>query len=172
MSHPGESDTIATLFELLIQAEKAGQAFYLRLTEMFAHEPRAAEIWWKLAADEAAHIHLLEQAREALTPEQLSAPADPDFLRAARAAAAFSTEEALAQVQTLEDAYQMAHAGEYSEFNAVFEFVISELFPASVQRPFVQSQLREHVARLQELEPPEWRRNVLAKHLAAGEEEG
>ncbi|HHN93392.1 MAG TPA: hypothetical protein ENK17_01365, partial [Anaerolineae bacterium] len=108
------------MFDLLIQAEEAGQAFYLRLTEMFAHDSKAAEIWWKMAADEASHIHLLKQAREALTPEQLAAPADPDLLRAARAAAAFSPERVLAQVQTLEDAYQMAHAGENSEFNAVF----------------------------------------------------
>ncbi|HIE37719.1 MAG TPA: hypothetical protein EYH30_01555 [Anaerolineales bacterium] len=161
--------TIAALFDRLIRGEKATQTFYLRLSEMFAHEPRAAEVWWKLAADEASHIHLLEQAREGLTAEQLAAPADPEFLRVARNAAAHSPEEGLAQVQTLEDAYQLAHATEHTEFNAVFEVVISELFPVAVQRPFVRSQLQEHVDRLGALEPPEWRYSVVAKRGTEGE---
>ncbi len=156
-------NTIRALFDLLTRAEKAAQTFYLHLTEMFAHEPKAAEVWWKLAADEASHIHLLEQAQEGLTAEQLAAPADPDLLREARAAAAFSPAVALAQVETLEDAYQLAHAGEHSEFNAVFEFVISELFPVAVQRAFVRAQLREHTGRLDSLEPPEWRQGVKAR---------
>jgi len=55
---------------LLIKAEN-NMKLYLRLMEIFAHEPTAAEVWWKMGADEAAHIRLLAQVRDSLSPEQL-----------------------------------------------------------------------------------------------------
>ena len=163
MSEQRKGNTVEELFALLIGAEMKFQSFYLLLTEMFAHEPRAAEVWWLMAADEGSHAQLLERARSTLTPEQLGAPADPRLLESARTAARFAPEKALAEVETLDDAYQLAHEGENSEINAVFEAVISEYFPASIRRRFIQSQLREHVGRLAALGPPDWRQGVRAR---------
>ncbi len=163
MSEQEYTGTVEELFDILIRAEKAAQAFYLRLTKMFAHEPQAAQVWWLMAVDEGAHIHLLEQARDALPPARLAAPADPHLLRAARSAAAFTPERNLAAIETLEDAYQVAHEEENSEINGVFETVISEYFPLAIQQEFVQSQLREHFGRLAVLKPPEWRKAVKAR---------
>lgn len=152
--------TVETLLRLLWQAETAAQAFYLQLMEAFAHEPYAAGVWWKMGADEAAHIRLLEQIRESLSPEQRQAPADPLWLEKARAAARFSPEQPLARIRTLEDAYQEAHAIENSEVNALFEFVMSEYFPRPLRADFVRSMLQEHVDRLYGLRTTEWRRSV------------
>lgn len=156
-----ENRTANDLIELLIQAETAAQTLYLRLMEAFAHEPDAAQVWWKMGADEAAHIRLLEQIRESLPQEQLRAPADPLWLEQARSAARFSPEQALARIHTLEDAYQQAHAIENSEINAVFEFVMAEYFPRQLRADFVHNMLREHVDRLYGLRTTEWRRSIL-----------
>ena len=160
---PTRDRTVEALITLLVQAEDASQRFYLQLMEAFAHEPTAAEVWWMMGADEAGHIRLLEQVLHSLSPEQLQAPADPLWLEQARSAARFSPERALARIQTLEDAYQEAHALETSEINAVFEFVMTEYFPKSLQRSFVLNLLRTHVERLERLRTPEWRQSILVK---------
>ena len=163
--------TVGELFDLLIEMEKATQTFYLRLTEMFAHEPRAAEVWWLMAADEGSHAQLLERTRDALTPEQLAAPAPPALLKSARAIIRFDPERALAGIETLDDAYEMAHAGENSEINAIFEILLSTYFPTDIQHTFIQSQLREHVDRLARLVPPEWRQTVRARREVKAQRE-
>ncbi len=158
---PIYGQSVGDLIALLLQAETAVQALYLQLTEAFAHEPKAAEVWWKLGADEAAHIRLLEQIRDSLPSERLRAPADPIWLEQAKSAARFSPEQAMARIQTLEDAYQEAHAIENSEINAVFEFVMTEYFPRPLRVEFVHNMLREHVDRLYSLRTTEWRQGIL-----------
>ncbi len=75
--------SVEHMIQLLIQAETAAQTFYLRLMEAFAHEPKAAEVWWKMGADEAAHIRLLKPIQDSLPPERVrgrprgSPPATP-----------------------------------------------------------------------------------------------
>ncbi|MGB9889413.1 MAG: hypothetical protein ACPLTQ_07060 [Anaerolineae bacterium] len=157
---PMDSQSVDDLIALLLHAETAVQTLYLRLVEAFAHEPKAAEVWWKMGADEAAHIRLLEQIRDFLSPERLQAPADPLWLEQAKSAARFSPERAMARIQTLEDAYQEAHAIENSELNAVFEFVMTEHFPRPLKVEFIHNMLREHVDRLQDLRTTEWRRSI------------
>ena len=159
----GNPRSVDAMLSMLTDAEIASQSFYLRLMESFAHEPTAAQVWWKMGADEAAHIRLLEQVRKNLSPEQLQSPADPIWLEKARAAARFSPDKAMARIQTLEDAYQEAHALEDSEINAVFEFVMTEFFPGRLRWNFVHNMLREHVQRLYELRTTEWRRSVSAQ---------
>lgn len=154
------SQTVDALISALIEAENNAQRLYLRFMELFSHEPEAAEVWWKMGADEAAHIRLLEQTRNSLSPEQLQALADPFWLETARTAARFSPERILARVQTLEDAYQEAHALENCELNAVFEFVMTEYFPQRLRREVIQNLLREHVERLYRLRTAEWRRSI------------
>lgn len=155
-----DRQTVSDLLTLLLQAETAAQTLYLRLMEAFAHEPEAAEVWWKMGADEAAHIRLLEQILGSLSPDQLQALADPLWLEQARSAARYSPEQVLARIQTLEDAYQEAHALENSELNAVFEFVLTEYFPRPLRRGFIHNLLREHVSRLDRLRTTEWRRSI------------
>ncbi len=155
-----ENRTLNDLIDLLIRAETSAQTLYLRLMEAFAHEPDAAEVWWKLGADEAGHIRLIEQIRNSLSPEQLQSLADPLWLERARAAARFSPEQTLSRIRTLEDAYQEAHALESGELNAVFEFVMTEYFPKPLRAGFVHKLLREHVDRLYSLRTTEWRRSI------------
>lgn len=154
--------TIASLLDMLIDAEKASQQFHLQLAKMFAHQPEAVAVWWKMAADEALHVWLLEQARASLPPEQLASPVDPEVWERVREMNTLSPDAILARIHTLEDAYQEVHALEYYEFGAILDFLLSEFFPADYQREFIRSQLREHLDRLEGLRTAEWRRMVLA----------
>ncbi|MBC7226850.1 MAG: hypothetical protein H5T61_06405 [Thermoflexales bacterium] len=158
---PLSTQTVSDMIALLLQAEIAAQTLYLRLMEAFAHEPDASRVWWKMGADEAAHIRLLEQIRDSLPPDRLQAPADPIWLEQAKSAARFSPERVMARIQTLEDAYQEAHAIENSEINAVFEFVMTEYFPRPLRLEFIHNMLREHVDRLNDLRTTDWRRSIL-----------
>ncbi len=153
---------MGTLLDTLIELEQASQDFHLRLQRMFAHQPEAKAVWWQMAADEALHIWLLEQAKASLSPEQRAAPVDPQVWEQVQALMAISPGAVLERIQTLEDAYQVIHELENYEFGAVLDFLLSEFFPAEFQQAFIRSQLREHLARLEGLRTPEWRRSVLA----------
>ncbi len=162
MATQPKTPNIGTLLDMLIEMEQASQDFHLRLQKMFAHQPEAKAVWWQMAADEALHIWLLEQAKASLTPEQRAAPVDPQVWEQVQALMAISPEAVLERIQTLEDAYQAVHELEHYEFGAVLDFLFSEFFPAEFQQAFIRSQLREHLARLEGLRTPEWRRTVLA----------
>ncbi len=162
MSISPSTPTLGALLDLLAEAERASQVFHMHLAKMFAHQPEAQAVWWKMAADEALHVWLLEQSKAQLTPEQLASPVNPEVWQQARAMMSISPDEVLNRIQTLEDAYQTVHELEHYEFGAVLDFILSEFFPADFQREFIQSQLREHLARLNELRTPEWRREVRA----------
>ncbi|MBC7225798.1 MAG: hypothetical protein H5T61_01010 [Thermoflexales bacterium] len=154
--------TVGELLDTLIAMEKASQDFHLQLHRMFAHHPTAAEVFWAMAADEALHIWMLQQARDSLTPQQAASPPPPEVIQKVAALGAINPEKILNDIQTLENAYQTLHELEAYEFGAVLDFVLSEFFPAEYQRQFLVSQLRDHMGRLERLGPPEWRQEILA----------
>lgn len=149
--------TIGELLDMLIAGEKASQQFHLRLHRMFAHHPAIAAVFWATAADESLHIWMLQQARDALSPEQAAAPPPQEVAWKVSALETFSPKALLDRIQTLEDAYQALHELEAYEFGAVLDFILSEFFPADYQRQFIYSQLKEHTGRLEQLGPVEWR---------------
>jgi hypothetical protein len=83
-----------------------------------------------------------------LSPEQLSAAADPYQLENVHKALRLQVEDALKGVDDLEEAYQLAHEVEHSETNAVFEFLIGNFAADRQTQSFLRSQLGEHIARL------------------------
>jgi hypothetical protein len=140
--------TVATLLELAITSEKVAEDLYLGLTQKFSHLPKVSDFWQEMGKDEVAHARGLEKVRASLTPEQLLTPADLVVLEQAKRSANFSVKDALNSITSLEEAYQLAHELEHSEINTVFEFIVAEFVAQDVQRELVMSQLREHVARL------------------------
>ncbi len=154
--------TVGELLDVLIAGEKASQEFHLRLQQMFAHYPSAAEMFWVMAAEEALHVWMLQQARDSLTPEQVMTPPPQEIAWRVSELAALSPEAMLNHIQTLEDAYQTIHELEAYEFGAVLDFILSEFFPTEYQQRFLRSQLKEHLGRLERLGPPERRQTILA----------
>lgn len=90
-----DKSTIAKLLELAISVEKAAEELYRGLEVKFAHHQEVADFWRRYAVEEAGHARWLERLRDTLSPEQLSAPADPLVLKEARKVLQFSIENAL-----------------------------------------------------------------------------
>ena len=145
------NNTTGHLFDLALAAEEEARDFYRELARKFQHLPEVASIWEDLQTDEEAHIQALLNVRSELTPEQLQAPVDVDVMWKAQAMQDFSVEKGLEVSETLTDAYQLAHDLEHSEVNTVFEFIMIEFIDQANQRTFVASQLREHLAKLEQM---------------------
>jgi len=144
-----EDSTISTLIELAIRSERAAQAYYLGLADLFAHEPEVAAFWRMYAGQEHGHATWLERLRERSAPETLNRPADPHMLTAIRHMFRFSPDRILAQIETLEHAFQQAVDLENSETNTVFDFLIVH-YPAEEETPeFLRAHLGEHIALLE-----------------------
>ena len=140
--------TIAELFELAIGAEKAAETLYRGLEAKFAHHPKVADFWRAYAIEEAGHARWLKRLRDRASPEQLSAPADPNVQRGMHEVHEFSIEDALKGIKNLEDAYQLANELESAETNATFEFLITN-FPSDERtQSFLRTQLKSHVGKI------------------------
>ena len=144
-------NTINTLFEMAIAAEKEARIFYRGLTKKFQHVPMAANVWRGMMQDEVMHFEELQKIHATLTEEQLRAPVDQSIMWKAESVREFSAENSLNQIETLGEAFQTAHELEHSEVNTVFEFIMTEFVDREDQRAFVASQLREHLAKLDEM---------------------
>jgi rubrerythrin len=140
--------TISELFDLAMDAEKAAGKLYRGLEAKFAHYPEVAGFWKRYAAEEAEHVLWLERLRDRLSQEELSAPADSRALENARAALQFSVEDALGEIENLQDGYHAANELENSEMNAVFEFLITHFSYDEETQAFLKAQLKDHVTRL------------------------
>lgn len=159
--------TVAELFELAIAAERTAEDLYRGLAVRFVHHREVADFWGEYAAEEAGHAQWLERLRDSLSPEQLSAPADPLMLRNARRLRQFSVENALQGIRNLEDAYQLVNELENSEINVVFEFLITNFSSDEKAQSFLRSQLREHVARLAREFPTQFKGVVVRQSIEA-----
>jgi rubrerythrin len=140
--------TVDELFDMSIKAERTAEELYRRLQAKFGPQPDAARFWRDYAAAEAGHALRLEQIRNALSPEQLAAPADAETAAAAQRLLMFPVEKALQGIKDLEDAYQLANELESGETNVVFDFLISHFASDAQAQSLIRSQLRDHVAKI------------------------
>jgi rubrerythrin len=140
--------TLGELFDLALAAEETAEALYRRLAAMFAQQEQVAAFWRSFAAAEAGHAAWLRRLRERTEPQRLDTPADPLALEQARQASRLSVGQLLADVRTLEDAFDLANELEHSEINVVFEFLITNFAADQKTQDFLRRQLRDHVAKL------------------------
>ena len=120
-----EGATLADLFALAIAAEESAETLYRGLAIKFSRYADVADFWRQYAAEESGHALWLMRLRDRLDTEQLATPADPFALENVYRALHMSVETALAQIQNLEDAYQLVNDIESSETNAVFSFLVT-----------------------------------------------
>jgi rubrerythrin len=143
-----DRQSVRILFEYAIAAEHYARELYGEFARLFAADPRVVAFWQRYAAEEMGHARWLEQLLKKLPPETCDAPADFDKLEAARHMIKVPLTQALATVETLEDAYQLAHELESSEINTIFEFLLFTFADDPQATQFARDQLSDHVARL------------------------
>jgi ferritin len=140
--------TVDELFETAIALEEQAKALYLALAQKFAHEEDVAEFWRAYAQEEIAHARWLSAQKARLDPAILAQPADPDVLRRARRRMEQTTASAVAQIRTLDDAYELAHEIESGETNAILAFMIDHYERGAEAQAFMRAQLGEHMTRI------------------------
>lgn len=165
--HPLMNDyTVARAFAISIGAENASEKMYQGLERKFADHEDIAAFWKQYATDEASHAKALESMLARLTPEQLSAPVDPQTVAALQVLASFSVEKALQRVKNLEDAHQLVSEVENGETNAIFEFLL--MFEQDEQmRDFLRTQLNKHITRLTDGIPARYKGILSRKAIQA-----
>lgn len=169
--HVGGADmqieTVGKLFEYAIRMEESAEKFYCQLGELFQNYPPIAAFWLNYALEEDAHAAILRETRATLTAEELAQPARADLLRDVHRCFELASEKTLKKIHNLDDAYQLAVELENSETNAVFEFLILNFSTRRLieSENFLKSQLRNHIARLEQDFPSEYRSRLKRRSI-------
>ena len=136
---------------------------------MFAHTPEVAAFWIDLAHDEEHHADALKETQESLTNEQLTQSADPQLLINIKEILTTLKEIQLDQINTLDDAYKVAHELEISEINSVFKILAAEYISEKNRMETTISQLGDHIEKLMTFNEhfgnKTWREGIIARHL-------
>ena len=140
--------TLHDLFDRSIQIEKQAEVIYKELEKRFAHNPEAAALWKALAADEVIHAQVLAKALEAAPPEKLASQAPVEVWASVQEILDRMGQDLPGSIKSLKDAYELAHQLEYSEVNAIFEFLTVDAVPGNVERAFVRTHIIKHQKRL------------------------
>ena len=148
MVHSLHTPTLHDLFDRSIQIEKQAEIIYKELEKRFAHHPEAAALWNALAADEAIHAQVLVKALESAPPEKLASQAPAEVWANVQEILNRMGQDLLGSIKSLKDAYELAHQLEYSEVNAIFEFLTVDAVPGNLERAFVRTHIIKHQKRL------------------------
>lgn len=148
MSKSIQQHTLKELFDRAIQIENQAASIYRELERRFSHHPESAALWSALAADEDAHAEILTKVLDNAPPEKLAGQTPADIWAAVTQILDLMSQDLLGSIKSLKDAYELAHQLEYSEVNAVFEFLSVDAIPGNIEREFVRTHITTHQKRL------------------------
>jgi rubrerythrin len=149
--------SVGHLIGLAIQSERALERLYRSMSEAFAQVPEVSGFWTGYAGEEAGHARWLENLRDKTGEELLDQLADPDILHLAERGMSTAMDLLLHKLTDLEEAFELANELEHAETNVVFEFLITNFANSKETESFLRSQLRDHVMRLENEFPTDYR---------------
>ena len=162
---PGSDKTIERLIEAAIDIECRAAAIYQTFSEQFTQVPGLSAFWQDLNKDEIEHAAILKDTGRLLTAEQLSAQPGDKMWEDIAAIRLMLDQEPVSAVNTLDDAYELAHELEFSETNAIFRFLAAECVPSGIRKEFVHAVLEQHLKKLadftQSFGGRQWRRGIV-----------
>ena len=101
-----------------------------------------------MAADEDEHAKVLAKVLGDAPSKKLACQAPADVWAAVTQILHLLSQDLLSSIKNLKDAYELAHELEYSEVNAVFEFLSVDAIPGRVEREFIRTHITAHQKRL------------------------
>jgi len=141
-------DNYEAVFELAREAEERTKNFFAELAKRCTHLPAIAAFWQGMSDDEAEHIRMLDEIRASLPDVQLRKPVAPHIIWKAREMLQFFSEKNLGRIETLDDAYELAHELEFSEINTIYCFILEQFIPAEKRRSFLKAEIQAHQNKL------------------------
>ena len=168
---PNPEQTVGYVIQHAIKAEYSAREIYLQLLQMFAHVPNVSKFWQDLASDEAKHAYTLLKVRRSLSDEQLATAADRQLLDSIASTTFFLNKVSLDTVETLDDAYEIAHEIEYSEVNHLFKCLVGHFITHKERIQIVLSEIHEHQQKLTDFTENfgdrAWRKQISARSAAS-----
>jgi hypothetical protein len=143
---------VTELFDIAIGLEEAGEAIYGHWKTIFAEYPKVVAFWEQYREEEFLHAKLLKKIKANLSPEQLAKPADLAVYQAALNVQD-DTKRIKRDVDTLDEALELASQIENSEINTILEFLVTHFSQEETTKEMVHHQMREHVETLNNLSP-------------------
>ena len=139
--------TFQVLFELAIDWETHARDSYENFANIFSHEPKVSAFWRQLAKDESGHLKVLKNILQTISKEKLSAELDNMQWNAVIQVEGLINETSTRKVETLNDAYELAHSLETSEINTLFKMVVNDCLPEDQGDRFM-GDVNQHVHKL------------------------
>jgi len=159
--------TVGGIIQSAIEAENSAHEIYLQLSKIFAHVPDVSKFWQNLAYDEAKHAHTLKKVQMSLSDEQLATAADQQLMDSVTSITFLLNKISLGTVETLDDAYEIAHEIEYSEVNHIFKCLAGHFITREDKKRILLHQIVEHQQKLTDFTENfgdrTWRRQILAR---------
>jgi rubrerythrin len=141
-------ETVDRLFEIACNAEREASEFYRTLKAMFAHHEGVAGFFDCMMLDEMDHLRGMTYLRNAMPPEKLSERAPADAMRIAHSFLKFTARDAVASVETLDDAYRLAVNLEFSELNKLHELLLETFGQDTAEAERALGGLKGHLQRV------------------------
>ena len=167
----GPEQSIDYAIRRTIEAENCARNIYLQLSQMFAHVPDVSRFWQDLANDEAEHAGVLEQIQSSMLTEQLIAPADRRLLNSIAETISLLNKVSLETIDTLDNAYEIAHELESSEVNFVFKCLASDFITNEDRKQIVFLEVEKHQQKLMDFNENfgdrAWRKQIFVQPLAS-----
>jgi rubrerythrin len=140
--------TIQLLFELAINWETQAQDLYAKFSKLFSHEPKVSAFWKQLSKDESRHSQVLKDFLKEIPREKLLAAMGNEHWNSVIRVEGLINEATTSKIQTLDDAYELAHQLETSEINKLFNMLVNEYLPDEEGHKFILSDVKEHIEML------------------------
>jgi rubrerythrin len=140
--------TIQLLFELAINWETQAYDLYAKFAELFSHEPKVSAFWKQLSKDESRHRKVLKDFLKEIPREKLLAEMGSEQRKSVIRVEGLINEATSSKIQTLDDAYELAHQLETSEINKLFKMLVNNYMPDKEGHKFILSDVKEHIEML------------------------
>jgi hypothetical protein len=173
MMQSGPEETIEHLFEYMIEIEYKAAHFYETLSKLFSHVPGLTVFWQGLVEDEIRHATVLQEIGKLLTPEKHLSRSDKKIWDDVARIQRKLSKDLIGAINTLDDAYELAHDLEFSEVNAVFIFLAAECVPSDERKRFVRHEIEQHQKKLLDFSHKfggrDWRKGIDIQRISHGQ---
>lgn len=140
--------TVGEILERAITIEKSVADLYAVFKKRFSHVPGMSDFWGDLRRDEISHIGELRVVYESMPVGKLGILESRAISLSVHRAMVSVEDVCLSKIQTLDDAYEIARNLEFSEINAIFEYLTMSLVSPSSKSDLIAYQIDEHQQKL------------------------
>ncbi len=148
MINSKSENTIERLFELTIELEYKTAEIYKEFAKLFSHVPGLPAFWKELHDDEIQHVKTLKNIRKSLTPEQLLVHTPTEIWDSVMRNQLIISKDLFDSINTLNDAYELAHELESFEINTIFSFLTLNIIPSGIPEENTYLKILKHQQKL------------------------